>query len=105
MRIYKSLIKISDPLLIQKNIQPYSLVQKRSLSLFNQFFIGSPTSSNKQIKQDLDRAIKLVQKYDPVGYLPGLLVANQARLGYFAGKCVYTMRFSYINIEKKNDLC
>ena len=100
MRIYKSLIKISDPLLIQKNIQPYSLVQKRSLSLFHQFFIGSPTSSNKQIKQDLDRAIKLVQKYDPVGYLPGLLVTNQARLGYFAGKCVYTMSFSYINIEK-----
>lgn len=64
---------------------PTNLHQKRCLSIFNKALIASP--SNRQMEQDLDRAIKLVQKYDPVGYLPGLLVTNQARLGYFAGKC------------------
>ena len=66
----------------------------RSLSLFNKMFIGSPSRSSSSpevrkdhpIEDDLDHAIKLVQKYDPVGYLPGLLVTNQAKLGYFAGK-------------------
>jgi hypothetical protein len=56
---------------------------KRNLSLFNKAFITSPLS--QQIEHDLDRAIKLVQRFDPVGYLPGLLVTNEARLGYFAG--------------------
>ncbi len=62
---------------------------KRNLSLFNKAFVASP--SNQQIEHDLDRAIKLVQRFDPVGYLPGLLVTNEARLGYFAGNvyCIF----------------
>lgn len=62
---------------------------KRNLSLFNKAFVASP--SNQQIERDLDRAIKIVQRFDPVGYLPGLLVTNEARLGYFAGNfyCIF----------------
>ena len=59
--------------------------QRRGISLFNKVFI-SGNENSRQVEQDLDRAIKLVQKYDPVGYLPGLLVTNQARMGYFAGR-------------------
>ena len=79
--------------------QNHSLHKNRNLSIFNKVIIGTPklnsmssSSSSKhynQIQNDLDRAIKLVQKHDPVGYLPGLLVTKEARIGYFAGKlCV-----------------
>lgn len=59
-------------------------IVRRQLSLFNTAFIG--TTPNKQIEKDLDHAIKLVVRHDPVGYLPGLLVAKEARIGYFAGE-------------------
>ena len=58
--------------------------RRRNISILNQAFIDTP--QNTQVQNDLDRAIKLVQKYDPAGYLPGLLVNNQARMGYFAGR-------------------
>ena len=67
-------------------------MKRRYLSIFHKGLIdmhlntATNTNTNAQIQNDLDRAIKLVQKHDPVGYLPGLLVTKRARLGYFAGE-------------------
>ena len=44
---------------------------------------------NLQLKTDLHRAIDLVKKYDPAGFLPGFLIkTNEAKIGYFASKLV-----------------
>ena len=59
--------------------------QKRNISIVDKLVIRSPAS--EQLSQDLSRAIALVQKYDPVGYLPGLLIStNTGKIGYFASK-------------------
>mmetsp|Transcript_5178 Transcript_5178/g.6682 ORF Transcript_5178/g.6682 Transcript_5178/m.6682 type:complete len:374 (-) Transcript_5178:26-1147(-) len=60
----------------------FSSTQIRNISILNSLLIDSPT--NAQTRIDLNRAINLVQKYDPAGYLPGLLVSSEARIGYFA---------------------
>jgi len=60
---------------------PFHL-SRRHLSIFDKALIASP--QNSQVEKDLDRAIKLVQKHDPAGYLPGILVTNEAKMGYFA---------------------
>jgi phytoene/squalene synthetase len=42
------------------------------------------------MKKDFDYAVSLVQKYDPSGYLPGILVStNDAKIGYFAVRAFY----------------
>jgi phytoene/squalene synthetase len=65
------------------------MIRKQSLTLFNKTFIASSSKhKNGGVEKDLGRAIQLVQKYDPVGYLPGLLVTDKAKIGYFAGKFI-----------------
>jgi len=55
--------------------------QSRNISLLNNIVI----SKHDEIQADLDHSINLVRKYDPSGYLPGLLLStNDARIGYFA---------------------
>ena len=59
--------------------------QKRNISLVDKLVIRSPKS--EQLANDLAAAITLVHKYDPVGYLPGLLLAtNTGKIGYFSSK-------------------
>jgi ABC-type enterochelin transport system substrate-binding protein len=59
--------------------------QRRHISLLDKLVISSP--ANEQLARDLKNAIALVRKYDPVGYLPGLLIAtNTGKIGYFASK-------------------
>jgi len=42
------------------------------------------------MQNDLNHCIDLVQKYDPSGYLPGLLLpSNEARIGYFATRAFW----------------
>ena len=58
--------------------------QHRTISLLHK---NMTSSTNKQLQSDLDAAIALVRKYDPSGYLPGILLPHtptDARLGYFA---------------------
>jgi len=57
--------------------------QTRSVSVLNNYFISSDV--DPQVTKDLDKAIALVRKYDPSGYLPGLMApTREARIGYFA---------------------
>jgi phytoene/squalene synthetase len=61
-------------------------IKKRHSSLFAKLAVNIPDS----MKNDFDHAVSLVQKYDPSGYLPGLLVStNSARIGYFAVRAFY----------------
>jgi phytoene/squalene synthetase len=57
----------------------------RSFSSVREAFIQFP--NNLQLSSDLHRAIDLVKKYDPAGFLPGFLIkTNEAKIGYFASK-------------------
>jgi len=69
---------------LAKRLQAFGrFQQKRNVSLADKMIIHSPT--NKQLSTDLSKAIALVKKYDPVGYLPGLLIhTNYGKIGYFA---------------------
>ena len=62
---------------------------KKSLSWFHfsarKAFISFP--NNPKLSADLHRAIDIVRRYDPAGFLPGFLIrSNEARIGYFASK-------------------
>ena len=59
----------------------------RSFSSVREALIQFP--NNLQLRSDLHRAIDLVKKYDPAGFLPGFLIkTNEAKIGYFASKLV-----------------
>lgn len=63
----------------------------REISVLNRIAITAPrNSSGTHLQNDLNHCIELVQKYDPSGYLPGLLLpTNEARVGYFATRAFW----------------
>ena len=69
-------------------LRPNRAAQQRcqisSLSLVNSKVIA-PALFDAAQKVDLDVAVSMVRKFDPVAYMPGLLLPTRdARLGYFA---------------------
>jgi len=61
-------------------------MQNRHLSLLTKLAVHT----QDDIQKDFDHAVSLVQKYDPSGYLPGILVStNNAKIGYFAVRAFY----------------
>lgn len=69
-------------------LRPNRAAQQRcqisSLSLVNSKLIA-PALFDAAQKVDLDVAVSMVRKFDPVAYMPGLLLPTRdARLGYFA---------------------
>jgi phytoene/squalene synthetase len=59
----------------------HAVNQKREISILERTLI----SSDPKIRSDLERSISLVRKFDPSGYLPGLLLPQKdARVGYYA---------------------
>jgi len=63
--------------------------QSRNITILPSFLHSSLLAkcNTRQVKEDLTTAIDLVRKYDPTGYLPGMLLPKQpvdARLAYFA---------------------
>jgi len=63
----------------------------REISVLNRIAITPPRdSSGTHMQTDLNHCIQLVQKYDPSGYLPGLLLpSNEGRVGYFATRAFW----------------
>lgn len=58
-----------------------TVLQRRTISMLER----SLMNPDNKIRSDLDHAISMVKKFDPSGYLPGLLLSNKdAKIGYYA---------------------
>ncbi|MFN9982677.1 MAG: hypothetical protein ACK53Y_22300, partial [bacterium] len=68
------------------------------------------SSLPREVAKDMESTIKTVRKYDPSGYLPGMLLPNvKAKLGYFAVRAFWieTGRMASghsVGIEAQEDL-
>jgi len=77
---YSSILN-HNRLAINTSYTTYGVTQRRPVSFLQRTLI----SANDEIRSDLDHAISMVQKFDPSGYLPGLLLtSNDAKIGYYA---------------------
>lgn len=88
-----------------RNFLDKKVVQRRHISLLNKIVLTS--SADKTIRADLDYAIDMVRKYDPSGYLPGLLLGSndEAKMGYFATRAFWVesgLRFKDTNSNSEN---
>jgi phytoene/squalene synthetase len=59
----------------------FAYTQRRNISFLQRNLI----KVDDELRSDLNHAVTVVKKYDPSGYLPGLLISsNNARIGYYA---------------------
>ena len=88
-----------------RNLLDKKVGQRRHISLLHKMMLTS--STEKTIREDLDYAIDMVRKYDPSGYLPGLLLGNnkEAKMGYFVTRAFWVesgLRFKDTNFNSNN---